>query len=112
MLEEFLDSNAALFADDYLVLKIDIVEMEHGEEVAKLLRGKRTGGIPWITILNGEGKELITSDGPDGNIGCPIAEKECAYFVSMIAQTIQHAPDGRVAEIAKALDAFAGKKRR
>ena len=111
MLEEFLDSNTALFADDYLVLKIDIEEMEHGGDVARSLRRKQTGGIPWITILDGEGKELITSDGPDGNIGCPIAEKECAYFVSMIARTIQHAPHDRVAEIAEALDAFAHKRR-
>ncbi len=111
MLEEFLDTNAALFADDYLVLKIDVEEMEHGDEIGQQLRGTRTGGIPWITILDGEGTELETSDGPGGNIGCPITEDECAYFVSMIEKTIQHAPEGRVAEIAKALDAFAHKKR-
>ena len=111
MLEEFLDTNAALFADDYLVLKIDIEEMEHGDEIGKKLRRDREGGIPWIAILDSEGTELVTSDGPSGNIGCPITAEECAYFVTMIEKTIQHAPERRVAEIATALTAFAQKKR-
>lgn len=110
-LEEFLDTNAALFADDYIVVKIDVEEMEHGGEVAAQLRGARTGGIPWITILDAEGTELVTSDGPDGNIGCPVSENECAYFVTMIEMTIRHAPEGRVADIAKALEVFAEKRR-
>ena len=100
-----------MFADDFLVLKIDVEEMVNGDNIGQQLRGARTGGIPWITILDGEGAELVTSDGPGGNIGCPITEDECAYFVSMIKQTIQHSPEGRVAEIAKALNAFAHKKR-
>lgn len=111
MLEEFLDTNAQLFADDYIVLKIDVEEMEHGEEIGKQLRGERTGGIPWIVILDGEGTELITSDGPNGNVGCPITVDECAYFVTMIEQTIQHAPAERAKEIADALDAFAKPRR-
>jgi hypothetical protein len=111
VLEEFLDSNASLFADDYIVLKIDVEQMQHGNDIAMKLRGDRKGGIPWITILDGEGVELVTSDGPKGNIGCPITEDECAYFVTMIENTIQHAQPGRVAEIAKALDDYAKKKR-
>jgi len=110
-LEEFLDTNAALFSDDYLVLKIDVEEMEHGDEIAKQLRGDRTGGIPWMTILSADGMELVSSDGPAGNIGCPVSEDECAYFVSMIEKTIQHAPEGRVAEIEEALEVFAESRR-
>lgn len=109
MLEEFLDTNAALFADDYIVLKIDVEEMQHGDEIGKQLRGDG-GGIPWITIIDSEGAEIVNSDGPSGNIGCPISEDERAYFVTMIEKTIQHAPAGRVAEIAKALEEHAQKK--
>ena len=111
MLEEFLDTNAGLFADDYLVLKIDTQKMEHGDETGKKLRGDRGGGIPWITILDGDGEELVTSDGPNGNIGCPITEEECAYFITMIEKTIQHAPKGRIAEIADALEEHAKTRR-
>jgi hypothetical protein len=112
VLEEFLDTNARFFADDYLVLKIDVETMEGGEAVASRLRGARAGGIPWSVILDADGTELVTSDGPDGNIGCPVSEDECAYFVSMIERTIQHAPEGRVAEIRGALDEYAAKRRR
>ncbi len=103
--------NAALFADDYLVLKIDVDEMANGDEVAKKLRGTRTGGIPWIVMLDGDGAELISSDGPNGNIGCPITVDECAYFMTMIEQTRQHAPAERVSEIQDALEAFAQPRR-
>ncbi len=111
MLEEFLDTNANLFIDDYVVLKIDVEKMARGEETGKKLRGDRSGGIPWITILDGDGTEIVTSDGPSGNIGCPVTEDECRYFVRMIEMTIQHAPEGRVAEIAKALDEYAQRRR-
>ena len=111
MLEEFLDTNANLFADDYLVLKIDIEKMKHGDETANRLRGGSSGGIPWITILDGDGVELVNSDGPSGNIGCPITIEECAYFVGMIEKTMQRAPEGRVAAIARALDEYASKRR-
>jgi hypothetical protein len=100
-----------LFADEYLVLKIDVEEMEHGDEIGQQLRGDRSGGIPWIAILDGEGTELVSSDGPDGNVGCPITESERAYFVSMIEITIQRAPRERVAEIAAALGEFASQHR-
>ena len=36
MLEEFLDTNATLFADDYLVIKIDTETMERGDEIGKM----------------------------------------------------------------------------
>ena len=111
MLEEFLDTNADLFADDYVVLKIDVEKMEHGDETARRLRGDQSGGIPWITILDADATELVTSDGPNGNIGCPITEQECAYFIGMIEKTIQHAPESQVAEIAKALDEYAKTRR-
>jgi hypothetical protein len=110
VLEEFLDTNAKLFADDYLILEIDVETMENGEATAKRLRGERGGGIPWIAILDADGTELAASDGPNGNIGCPVSEDECAYFVSMIEKTIRHAPEGRVAEIAKVLKEYAEKK--
>ena len=81
--------------------------MEQGAETGKKLRGDRSGGIPWITILDGDGTELVTSDGPNGNIGCPITEPERAYFVTMIEKTAQHASPDRFTDIAKALDQHA-----
>lgn len=100
-----------MFADDYVFLKIDVEAMENGKETAMKLRGGEAGGIPWCVILDGNGKELANSDGPDGNVGCPITPEECAYFVSMIEKTVQNSPDGRVKEITDALEMFAKPKR-
>lgn len=63
--------------------------MKNGEEVAKKLRGK-SGGIPWITILDPNLKQLVTSDGPKGNIGCPVSNAEIAWFMEMIAKTAKN----------------------
>ena len=77
MLEEFLDTNTSLFADDYLVLKIDIEKMQHGDETGKRLRGDRTGGIPWITILDANGTELVTSAKVRCCFRCRLSHRIC-----------------------------------
>jgi len=93
-----------------VVLKIAIEKMEHGDETAKRLRGERSVGLPWIAILDSAGVKLATSDGPNGNIGCPISADERAVFIEMISKTLQHAPADRVAEIAKVLEEHARKR--
>lgn len=45
------------------------------------------GGIPWFFIMDGDGKVLITSDGPNGNIGCPYKDAEIAHFMRMVKTT-------------------------
>ena len=61
-----------------------------GAELAKELRKGKKGGIPWIVILDGDGKEQITSDGPEGNIGCPAQPHEIDHFLAMVDATRQH----------------------
>ena len=58
--------------------------MIKGKEVVAKLRKGKSGGIPWMVILDKNGKELITSDGPDGNVGCPVKPKERKWFTHMI----------------------------
>jgi hypothetical protein len=112
VLEEFLKENADLFAEDYVILKIDTQNMENGEIVANRLSKGRGGGIPWIVILDSDGTELITSFGPDGNIGCPIAPEEISYFVAMIEQTRRKISPEGVAKISEARYANARNQRR
>ncbi len=108
-LEDFFASNPTLFEEDYILLKIDVEKMQKGEEVAKQLRGDREGGIPWMTILNADGEEMVSSDGPDGNIGCPMSPDEQSYFISMIDKTRRHAPEAITEELSVALKEFAAK---
>lgn len=86
--------------------------MVGGQEVAKSLRGERKGGIPWMTILDADRKELVTSDGPKGNIGCPVTEDECAWFLKMLETTRQSVTDAEMKTLAERLEAHALRYRR
>ena len=58
--------------------------------------------MPWMVILDGDGKELITSVGPEGNVGCPVQPAEVDYFVTMI-ESSSSSNEQRLEEIRKAL---------
>ena len=62
----------------------------NGEVVAERLRKGRDGGIPWILITDAQGNELITSDGPAGNVGCPVRPREVEWFMTMLRKTVQN----------------------
>ena len=81
--------------------------MTHGAEVAKRLRGDRDGGIPWMVILDANGGELISADGPDGNIGCPVAPDGIEYFMKMLEQTAKHSDDETRMAIRTSLEEYA-----
>lgn len=90
-----------------MVIKVDTERHLNGEAVASRLRGDRTGGIPWMVITDADGAELITSDGPGGNVGCPATEEERAWFLEMLQRTRQHMSDRNLASIEQALAGFA-----
>ncbi len=94
---------------DYIDLKIDTDRHLNGAVVAERLRGDRKGGIPWMVIIDETGNELITSDGPKGNCGCPVAPHEIEWFMTMIKKTARTLNDEQVATIEGELKAFAKK---
>ena len=79
--------------------------MENGSEVFKE-HCEKPGGIPWFVILNGDGKALANSNGPDGNCGCPVAESEIAHFMSMIEKTCKQPTKEGLAAIKKSLEEY------
>ena len=83
--------------------------MTNGKAVGMRLRGTDRGGIPWITILDAEGEELITSDGPKGNIGCPVTPDERSHFMTMVKKTAQKMSEKDIAVVKAKLDDFAEK---
>ena len=85
--------------------------MKDGAQVAARLRQEAGGGIPWMTILDSNGVELVNSDGPGGNIGCPISEEECAWFVDMIRKSAAKNPDETSSSIAAALEEYVSSRR-
>ncbi|MGE4631636.1 MAG: hypothetical protein AAEJ47_01235 [Planctomycetota bacterium] len=90
-------------------MKIDTDRMTHGKEVAKRLRGTGQGGIPWMVILDAQGKALINADGPEGNIGCPVQPQERAHFMEMVKTTRTKLTDGDLSTLSEELQKFADK---
>ena len=98
---------AKLLSKDYVDLKIDTDRMTNGKKVALRLRGTERGGIPWMVILDSEEKPLVTSDGPKGNIGCPMTLPERAFFAVMLKKTRKSLSDKDLETIQQALAEFA-----
>ena len=75
-----------MFAEDYHFVAIATDDkMEGGQDVMDALKKDRQGGLPWMVVLDGDGKELVTSNDPDGtNVGCPVTPEEIVHFVNMI----------------------------
>ncbi len=72
---------------------------------------KEPQGIPWFTILDGDGNELVNSTGPEGNCGCPVTKPEIAHFMNMIEQTTEAPSEDSLAAIRKSLEDYTAKWR-
>ena len=69
-LGEYFEAHRDQLDKDYVIVTLDY-RFTHGEDVISRLKTTE-GGIPWMAILDGTGKTLITSDDPKtGNIGYP-----------------------------------------
>jgi thiol-disulfide isomerase/thioredoxin len=77
---------AALLARQFVDCKVDVDRTLGGQELLAELSGGQSGGIPWFAFLDGEGRLLATSSGPEGNTGFPVAPAEIAHFRGMLEQ--------------------------
>ncbi len=75
---------AAIMAKDFVEVKIDTDRMIGGSELLLGYREAEGGGIPWFAFLTPEGKKIVTSDGPNGNVGCPWNDDEIDLFGGML----------------------------
>ncbi len=103
-LEDFLGGPeiAKIMARNYILVKIDLDRMAGAKAIDKRI-SKKGHGIPWYAILDAEGKILITSDGPEGNIGHPVKTAEIAHFIHMIKETSRNITPGQISTIQKTL---------
>ena len=117
MLEEFLgrENTAPLFAKGWVDVMIDVDRDTHGKAMNERLKGKRSGGLPWMVILDGDGKEIVSSNAePEGgNIGGPRSEEECAWFIEMLGRSRgDKVSDQQLSVIREDLEAYAKPNRR
>lgn len=114
MLEEFLGRPevSSRMSRDYVDLAIDTDRMTQGQEVFDRMKRGRSGGLPWLIILDSDGTELISGVGPDGNIGAPVQPEECAHFIEMLRKTRQRMTDDDLSVITEQLEEHAKSRRR
>ena len=89
------------------MLELDVDRMTNGKAVGARLTKGENKGYPWSVILDADGKQLITSDAPDGNIGCPVMPKEAEHFFAMLDKTRQRLTDEELDALSGEHDAFA-----
>jgi hypothetical protein len=88
-LHDYLESQRHLIDKDYVTVVLD-GRMPHGREILQRLRSKNEddqGSTPWMAILDADGKTLITSDGPHGNIGYPGEPGGQSHWEQMLRST-------------------------
>jgi hypothetical protein len=104
MLSRFIDRHRDIFDAHYVWIKIDRERHTNGADVMKRIRGDRTGGIPWVVVLDADGKELGTSESPDGeNYGFPSEPGQIAYFMKLLKATAPRLSDDEAAVLEKDL---------
>jgi thioredoxin-related protein len=103
---------AAILDRDFVIAQIDVDRMTEGKEVQTRYQPKSSGGIPWFAILDAQGKSLITSDGPGGNIGYPAQPQEIAHFLAMLKGQGRHVDASQLGQICKSLEEAAERIKR
>jgi hypothetical protein len=74
---------APLLSKEFVLLKLDYDRAKGAKEIEKRYIEKEQG-LPWFAFLDGDGKALIHSTGPQGNTGFPAKADEIAYFKTML----------------------------
>ena len=105
MLARWLDDHNELLEQDYVLLKIDDCRDLHGDEVAKRLTGgEGRYGIPFHAIFDSDGRMLINSNSPIGNIGYPSGFEGKKHLRKMLMETRSRLTDKQIEELVASLN--------
>lgn len=103
-LSRWMDDHHAVLDKDFVILKVMGGLDEHAADVTKELPGAANSGIPFHAITEPDGKVLITSTGPLGNIGMPLGEVEgVRHLRKMLEQTATRITPEEIAALEKSL---------
>jgi len=108
LLEQCLEAHRDVLAADYVMVKVDESTMKNTDELGEPWGKSQGDGIPWMAILDSEGKPLVTSnDSPTGiNIGHPVEAEELDHFMAMLKKTAQHLTPEQLADLRKRWEKF------
>lgn len=100
----WLDDNHEVLNRDYVLLKIDNVRDKHGDEVAKRIVGDRENfGVPFHAIFAADGRLLVDSESPVGNIGHPSSFEGRRHLAKMLHGTRKKLMKSDVDQIVRSL---------
>jgi hypothetical protein len=101
-LPRFLDQHRDKWEMDHLWIKLDH-RWTGALDIAKRLRDKAEGGIPWTAILDADGKVLATSNDSKGtNIGFPGDAAAVVHFSAMLRSTAQRLTEADIVRLRSA----------
>lgn len=121
MLEEFLgrEVTGPIYGKGWVDVMIDVDRDTNGKAINERYKGTRSGGLPWSVIVDADGKELLSSNAQTGdkndgkNIGGPVSDWECAWFVEMLRRTKgKLVSEAEIQRVAKDLEDYAAPRRR
>jgi hypothetical protein len=100
----FLNRHKAIIDQDFIVLKIFRERYANGDKVLSTIRKDNSGGIPWVAILDGEGKVLATSHAEGINIGFPYDAAGVEHFLKMLSSTAKRITPEQMQQLRKSLE--------
>ncbi len=100
---------APLLAKEFVLVKLDFDRAKGAKEIEKRYIDKEQG-LPWFAFLDGDGKALIHSTGPNGNTGFPAQPDEIAHFKAMLQAVKKKLTDEDIAFLVASLEEANRKK--
>ena len=98
-----MDQQHALLEKDFVFVKVMRGLDKNAEAVTPLLPGAQSSGIPYYAIVEPDGTVLITSKGPQGNIGMPSEPEGIRHLRKMLDATAQKLTPEEIAALEKSL---------
>lgn len=100
-----LDDVAPLITREYIPLKLDFDRQPGAKEIQARYAGK-TEGLPWFVFVGGDGRAIVTSTGPKGNVGMPWQPHEVEHFKTMLQRAKKHLTDAEIDRLIVSIQDF------
>ena len=97
-----LEDVGPVLAKEFVVVKLDFDRGIGAKDIEKRYIDKDQG-LPWFAFVDGDGKAIVTSTGPKGNVGFPYEPFEIDHFKTMLDQAKRHLTDAEIAALVKSL---------
>jgi hypothetical protein len=102
-LARWMEDHHQTLDKDYVIVKLMQALDENVGEALKELPRSRMAGIPWFAITEPDGKVLINSEGPLGNLGFPTTVEDLRHVRTMLERTAKNISAQEVDELVQSL---------